>query len=103
MIKHIVMWQFKEYAQGKTKQENLEWAKAQLEALPKVIPCLKKMEVHLNCNDKPGMYDAVLESEFNSLDDLFTYRKHPDHKMISEYITRALPQRHSAIYSEIIL
>ncbi len=98
MIKHIVMWQFKEYAQGKTKQENLEWAKKHLEALPAVIPCLKSMKVSLNVNDKPGMFDAVLESEFESLDDLFTYRKHPDHKVISEYISLCRTARASVDY-----
>ena len=98
MIKHIVMWQFKEYAQGKTRQENMEYAKAKLEALPDVIPCLISLHVHLNVNDKPGMYDAVMEAEFNSLDDLFTYRKHPDHKTISEYIALCRCGRASVDY-----
>ena len=98
MIKHIVMWQFKEYAQGKTKQENLEWAKSHLEALPAVIPCLRSMKVSLNVNDKPGMFDAVLEAEFKSLDDLFTYRKHPHHKIVSEYISLCRTGRASVDY-----
>lgn len=34
MIKHIVMWKFKENAEGCTKDENIAKIKAMLEALP---------------------------------------------------------------------
>ena len=38
MIKHIVMWKFKEEAEGKSRAENIAIVKADLEALKGVIP-----------------------------------------------------------------
>ena len=38
MIRHIVMWKFKETAEGATKAENLHKVKGLLEALPDTIP-----------------------------------------------------------------
>ena len=43
MIRHIVMWKFKEEAEGKTKRENMLFVKDQLYALPALIPEIKKM------------------------------------------------------------
>ena len=37
MIRHIVMWKFKEMAEGATKAENLRKVKSLLEALPDTI------------------------------------------------------------------
>ena len=86
MIQHVVMWKFKEYAQDRTKEENLRYVKEKMEALPAVIDCLLSMEVHFNINDKPGMYDAVAISTFKSVRDITKYRLHPEHKYITEYI-----------------
>lgn len=38
MIRHIVMFQFKEEAEGRTKVENLQIAKSMLESLVGVVP-----------------------------------------------------------------
>ena len=86
MIRHIVMWKFKEYAQDRTKEENLQYVKEKMEALPEQIDCLLSMHVYFNINDKPGMYDAVAVSTFKSLRDITKYRLHPSHKYITEYI-----------------
>lgn len=76
MIRHIVMWKFKEMAEGATKAENLRKVKSLLEALPDTIPFIRRMEVHLNENPNPKNYDAVLVSEFDSLEDLSAYTAH---------------------------
>ncbi|MCQ2462963.1 MAG: Dabb family protein [Clostridia bacterium] len=86
MIRHIVMWKFLDEAQGLTKQENLLKVKNALEALPEKIPFIRRMEVRLNVNPKPGCFDAVLISEFDSLEDVNAYREHPEHKKISSYV-----------------
>ena len=86
MIRHIVMWKFKEEAEGLTKKENLLKVKTALEALPEKIPFIRRMEVNLNVNPKPGSFDAVLISEFDTLEDVNAYREHPEHKKISSYV-----------------
>ena len=86
MIKHIVMWKFKDYAEGASKQENVLKVKSMLEALPEKIDFIREMHVHINVNPKEGMYDAVLISAFDSLEDVNNYRVHPEHKKISSFV-----------------
>lgn len=100
MVKHIVMWKFKEFAQGRTKQENLALVKSMLEQLPGKIDFIRSMEVHLNENPKEGMFDAVLVSTFDSLEDVERYRVHPEHKAISSYVSLVREERASADYTE---
>ena len=98
MIKHVVMWKFKDYAEGKTKEENLKYVKSMLEELPSKIDFLRSMKVSLNVNPKEGMFDAVLESEFDSLEDVKNYRVHPEHVKISSYVALVKDARASVDY-----
>lgn len=99
MVRHIVMWKFKDEAEGLTKKENLLKVKAMLEALPEKIDFIRRMEVHLNENDNGKNFDAVLISEFDSLDDVKKYRVHPDHVKISQYVSLVRLDRASADYT----
>lgn len=99
MIRHIVMWKFQETAEGATKEENLRRVKGMLEALPGAISFIRRMEVHLNENPNPQNYDAVLISEFDSLEDLATYTSHPAHQEISAFVAKCREGRASADYT----
>lgn len=99
MIRHIVMWKFKETAEGASKEENLRQVKAQLEALPATIAFIRRMEVRLNVNPNPKNYDAVLISEFDSLEDLAAYTAHPAHQAISAFVAKCREGRASADYT----
>ncbi|MBQ7296522.1 MAG: Dabb family protein [Clostridia bacterium] len=98
MIKHIVMWKFKDFAEGATRQENLMKVKAMLEALPEKIDFIREMKVELNVNPKEGMYDAALISAFDSLEDVNRYRVHPEHKKISSFVALVREGRASVDY-----
>lgn len=100
MVKHIVMWKFKDYAEGLSKQDNILKVKSMLEALPKKIDFIREMRVEINVNPKDGMYDAMLISAFDSIDDVNRYRVHPDHKIISEYVALIRTNRASVDYIE---
>lgn len=76
MIRHIVMWKFR----PDTEKEQQEFLTG-LRALQGVIPQLRKSEVAVNV--LPGNYDAVLVSEFDSLEDLDIYKNDPRHKAVS--------------------
>lgn len=76
MIRHIVMWKFR----PGTEQERDAFLEG-LRGLQGVIPQLLKSEVALNVG--PGNYDAVLVSEFASLEDLDAYKNDPGHKKVS--------------------
>jgi hypothetical protein len=93
MIKHIVLWTFKESAEGKTKQENLKATKALLEGLKDKIKEVKHLEVGINFNPAPHAYDLALYSEFSSKEDLLAYTNHPEHQRIVEHLGRVRDQR----------
>ena len=80
MIKHIVMWKFKE-----GEQENMMLFRERLLALKEQIPEIRAMEVGVNINPSERSYDAVLVSEFDSLEALKSYSVNPLHKAVSDF------------------
>lgn len=98
MIKHIVMWKFKNFAEGASKTDNLLKVKSMLEALPEKIDFIREMQVHLNVNPKEGMFDAVLISAFDSLEDVNRYKVHPEHVKISSFVALVKEDRASVDY-----
>ena len=87
MIRHVVLFKFKETANGKTKQENLLEAKARMEALGDVIPEFTRFQVHLGTQGQAvGNYDYILVSEFDSLQQLEAYQKHPAHVAFGQFV-----------------
>lgn len=98
MIKHIVMWKFADFAQGLSREENVHKVKEMLEALPEKIDFIRDMQVHINVNPKEGMYDAVLISTFDNLEDVARYRVHPEHVKVSSYVALIKESRASVDY-----
>ena len=76
MLRHIVMWKFRPGTEAEQEQ-----FLGGLRALQGVIPQLVSSEVARNV--APGNYDAVLVSEFRSLEDLDAYKNDPRHKAVS--------------------
>lgn len=76
MIKHIVMWKFRPGTEAEQEQ-----FLTGLRNLQGVIPQLLRSEVAVNVGE--GNYDAVLVSEFESLEALETYKNDPRHKAVS--------------------
>lgn len=77
MIKHIVMWKFKE-----NEEENMKKFLAGLNSLKDIIPEIKNMETGININPK-NEYDAILISEFETMEDLEKYKTNPEHVKVS--------------------
>ena len=80
MIKHIVMWKFKE-----GEQENMMLFRERLLALKDQIPEIRAMEVGVNINPSERSYDAGLVSEFDSMEALKSYSVNPLHKAVSDF------------------
>jgi len=85
LIKHIVMWKFKENAEGKTKEENIQIIKNDLEKLVGQIPQIKSLEVGINKTQDSPAFDAVLVSTFKTMEDLKIYKEDPRHKVAAAY------------------
>ena len=89
MIQHIVMFKFKETANGKTKAENLVEAREKMLALKEQIPQIQSMEVHFAAEGSaPANYDYILISHFLSMEDLAIYQKHPAHVAFGQFVTQ---------------
>lgn len=87
MLRHVVMFQFKEEAEGRTKAENVAITKAMLEALPSKISWIRNSTVAVNVDDADeGNFDLVLITDFDSMEDYRKYKVHPDHVAVGTFM-----------------
>ena len=93
MIKHIVMWKLKNFAEGASKDENALLVKSKLEGLKKKIKCIKTLEVGFNLIESPTAYDVVLYTEFDTVEDLNKYKTHSEHKKVGDFVTKVRLER----------
>lgn len=100
MIKHIVMWKFRDEAEGADKSANLARAKERLEACAALVPGTLRLEV---ARAEPGLeatYDLVLYSEFADRAALDAYQNHPTHMAVKPFL-RAVAQERQCMDYEI--
>lgn len=99
MIKHIVMWKLKEYAEGAGKDANAVRLKSMLDACNGLVPGILKFEVALAQPGLEATYDIVLYSEFISKEALDAYQDHPEHQAIKPFIGAVRELRQCMDYS----
>jgi len=93
MIKHLVMWKLKDFAEGATKEQNAKKMIADLEALKHTIPQIRHIEVGANFLPSDFSYDVALYSEFETEEYLALYQKHPDHKRVGVFVEKIRESR----------
>lgn len=93
MLVHIVMWRFKEFAEGAAKEENAKKMKEGLEALMGVVPQLKYVQVGIDFKHTAMSYDAVLISHFENEEALAAYKIHPAHVAVSDFCKKIRESR----------
>ncbi len=93
MIRHVVMWKFKDSAEGKSKRENMEIVREQLYGLLPLIPQIKRMEVGFDMTGADTSMDLMLLTEFDTAADLKTYAVHPDHVKVATYVRSVVEAR----------
>jgi hypothetical protein len=86
MVKHIVMWRFKESAGGRDKAENIRLAKEKLEGLRGKIPGLMALEVGVDISRTEASGDLALYTELADRAALEAYRVHPEHVAAAGFI-----------------
>ena len=89
MIKHVVMWKFKDEVSEADKQE----MKRLLESLKGVVPSLIDIEIGVNVVESDAAKDMVLYSEFESVEDLIAYSGHPEHLKVVEFVKPLVCER----------
>ena len=77
MIRHIVMWKFREGT-----RERAEEFLCRLAAPAGGIPCIRAMRV-LRSAEEGSAYDAVLIADFDSLEAVRQYKDDPRHRAVS--------------------
>lgn len=93
MIKHIVMWKLKDFAEGADRFENAGKIKTMLESLKGVIEQIEYIEVGVNFNTSEMAYDAVLISEFENEQKLDEYKNHPEHLKVAQFVAKVKENR----------
>ena len=89
MIKHIVMWKFKDDVAEADKLE----MKRRLESLKGVVPSLLQIEIGMDIVGTDASKDMVLTTLFHSLSDLQAYADHPAHLQAGAFIKPLVCER----------
>lgn len=98
MIKHIVVFRLKDFAQGATKAENAIKIKNMLDELPALINVIRKFETGIDVLRSDRSFDLGLIAEFDNLDDLNTYAVHPEHLRVVDFIKSVREESKSVDY-----
>lgn len=98
MINHIVLFKVKDYPQNE-KAKVVEELKALLESLKDKIKEVKYLEVGTNYELDAKSYDIALISHFATLEDLDTYRVHPEHLKVVDRIKETTSERAAVDYT----
>ena len=88
------MWKLKDFAEGKTQNENAKIIKQKLEGLQIEIDVIKKLEVGINMETSQySNFDIVLETYFDSYQEMEIYQRNSLHIEVSDWIGRVRETR----------
>ncbi len=76
MVRHVVMFRFSADFGEDRLQEWLD----RVQRLPEQISTIRSHSAGLDVTEGPRSWDAVVVSEFDSMDDVADYPSHPAHK-----------------------
>lgn len=101
MVKHIVCWKLKDFAEGRHRSENALLVKDRLLEMKAHLPGVLSMEVGINSElASVENYDIALTMEFDSFADLNAYQSHPEHLKFVEFIRKVRDLRVAVDYPE---
>lgn len=87
MYMHLVMWKLKDDADGCLRAELAAEVKRRLDALPAVIPEIRRYEVGVNTGDyDASFFDVGLVSAFSTKADFKRYCEYPEHDAVVAFI-----------------
>ncbi len=92
MVKHIVMFKFRNDISLEMQREAALKFKQGIERLPEEIPFIRSIFVGFNINPAE-QWNICLESVFDSLDDVKIYSDHPAHKAVALELIKHVAER----------
>lgn len=93
MITHIVFFKLKDSANGSSAHENALELVAKLRGLKETIPCLEELEAATDISRTGASFDVALLTRFQNAEDLETYRVHPTHVKVVEFVQEVCSER----------
>ena len=99
MVKHIIIWTLKEMPEDE-KAKVKEGIKSGLEGLKGVVPQIKDIKVVID-HLPSSTGDLMLDSTFESADDLAGYSKHPAHVAVANEKVRPYTANRACLDFEI--
>ena len=100
MVRHIVMWNYKDGFSDAENKENALKVKSILENLINCIDGIIEMKVYIN-ELASSNRDIILNSLFESEEALAAYIVHPEHKKAGEFVRSVVQDRACVDYHEI--
>ena len=98
MIKHIVMWKLKDFAENASRNENAVKMKQMLDTCAHLVTGIVKYETAIAEPESDSTYDLVLYAEFSSKAALSRYLLHPQHLAIKPFAAAVREARQSINY-----
>ena len=91
MVRHIVMWDYKDGFTGDKNKENAERVKHELESLANLNGII---EFNVFINEMiSSSKDVILNSLFENEEALAAYQIHPEHQRVSEFVGTVFQNR----------
>lgn len=83
MVKHIILWKLKEEFSEEEKKQIKAGIKEGLEGLAGQIPGMTEIKVRIDCLPSSTV-DVMLDSTFESAEELKAYSTHPKHVAVAD-------------------
>ena len=79
MIRHLVLFKIKDFSSESEKKEAIQNVLFTFRSLIGQIPQIRQFRVEPDCVHGPFSSDVIIDSVFDSLEDLKSYQAHPAH------------------------
>lgn len=93
MIIHLVFFNMLPGSEGSTGSENAQKLINMLKDLPGKIPEIVELEAGLDISKSPASFEVGLMTKFRSMEDLETYRVHPEHQKVINFVQKTTSAR----------
>ncbi|NOQ24839.1 MAG: hypothetical protein GQ564_05700 [Bacteroidales bacterium] len=80
MIRHIIMFKFTDVLNDSNRLSKAEKMKSSFSQMKSLINVVKSYDVKVNMKKTDFSYDVVIQSEYDSWEDLDIYLKHTEHQ-----------------------
>ena len=92
MVKHVILWSFKDELSANEKADAAKKIKAELEALAGVVPGLTEIKIITNPMASSNV-DLMLDSTLESAAALEGYQVHPEHVKAATFVRSVMKSR----------